>query len=72
MTHFPLRGISIVKNIGVTYSMNTLQWLPGEDKVFFIDENNDRIAIFDAMKGISSTGDLVFSGSSCAVLPGGK
>ncbi|PXF34818.1 hypothetical protein EU77_05260 [Mesotoga sp. SC_NapDC] len=60
-----------MKNIEVTYSTNKLHWLPGEDRVFFIEENGF-IAVFDAVKGTLSTEDLVLTASSCAVLPGGK
>lgn len=60
-----------MKNIEVTYSTNKLHWLPGEDRVFFIEENGF-IAVFDAVKGTLSAEDLVLTASSCAVLPGGE
>ncbi|TYB81837.1 MAG: hypothetical protein FXF54_14450 [Kosmotoga sp.] len=59
------------KAIGKTYVNNVLQWIPGTDMVFFIDENN-RVNVYDAQKDSLNTYQTLFDGYACAVLPGGK
>lgn len=59
------------KNIGTTYFNKTLQWIPGTDQVFFVNENN-MINVYDAKKDLLEKHKTVFSGYTCALLPGGE
>jgi len=59
------------KVIGTTYQNRVLQWIPGTDMVFFIDENN-RVNVYDAQKDSLNTYQTIFDGYACAVLPGGE
>ena len=59
------------KIIGKSYKDKVLQWIPGTDMAFFIDENN-RVNVYDAQKDSLNTYQTLFDGYACAVLPGGK
>lgn len=59
------------KVVGTTHQNRVLQWIPGTDMVFFVDENN-RVNVYDAQKDSLNTYQTVFDGYACAVLPGGK
>ncbi|OAA31590.1 hypothetical protein AT15_05815 [Kosmotoga arenicorallina S304] len=59
------------RNIGTSYKDKALQWIPGTDMVFFIDESN-MVNVYDAQKDSLSTYQTLFDGYVCAVLPGGK
>ena len=63
------------ENIGITYFDKCLQWLPGEDKIIFVDENN-KINIYDVKnkekKVFDNTINIFDDIYSYAVLPGGE
>lgn len=63
------------ENIGTTYFDKCLQWIPGEDKIIFVDENN-KINIYDVNnkeKNIFDNTINIFDDIySFAVLPGGE
>ena len=57
--------------IGITYSTNTLQWLQGQETLFFVN-GNEEIELFSTSNETASKPGTFFAASSCAVLPGGK